>query len=123
MIYGSFTPDREAVIPLTGANTGGQGQEIRAIIDTGFNGYLTLPPDLASQLNLPLQAQTKVTLADGTETFLNVVEVNLLWETQSRTIPALLTEGTPLAGASLLYGCRLTIEMVDGGLVSIEPMQ
>jgi predicted aspartyl protease len=42
MITGLVNPDYEAVIRLRIQGPGGHEREIDAVIDTGFNGYLTL---------------------------------------------------------------------------------
>ena len=52
MISGVVTDDRQAVIHLIVRGPAGQEQEIEAIIDTGFDGYLSLPPSLIVLLGL-----------------------------------------------------------------------
>lgn len=61
MITGVVNADLEAVIrvPLRGPN--GQQLNIEAIIDTGFNGFLTLPPALLTTLGLPRLSRGRVT--------------------------------------------------------------
>jgi predicted aspartyl protease len=56
---------REAIIQiaLTGENK--QLKSIKAIIDTGFSGDLTLPRDVIDALGLTLRGIQKVILADG----------------------------------------------------------
>jgi hypothetical protein len=44
MISGVVTAYRQAIIRLTVHGPEGQKQEIEAVIDTGFDGTLTLPP-------------------------------------------------------------------------------
>ena len=44
MIERSVNAAYEAVISLSLRGPSGQAQEIDAVIDTGFNGFLTLPP-------------------------------------------------------------------------------
>ena len=53
MIEGTVNASREAVVPLTVASPAGRMQPIDAVIDTGFNGFLTLPAALVSELRLP----------------------------------------------------------------------
>jgi len=52
MITGSMNAYREATIRFTVLDTQGQAQEIEAIIDTGFTGFLTLPPSVVTTLGL-----------------------------------------------------------------------
>ena len=96
--------------------------EVEAVIDTGFNGYLTLSTERVTYLSLPTEAQTQATLADGTEVSLDMVYVQVQWGEEYRTIPSLVAEGDSLIGMSLLYGYNLSIDVVDGGRVSVIPL-
>jgi hypothetical protein len=46
--------------------------QIEFVVDTGFNDYLTLPPQAINAMNLPQYSNTSVRLADGTETTLSI---------------------------------------------------
>lgn len=52
MISGVVTGDRQAVIPLKVRGPTGQEQEIEAVIDTGFDGCLSLPSSVIVSLGL-----------------------------------------------------------------------
>ncbi len=52
MITGVVNTDYEAVISLQVQGPSGQEREVNAVIDTGFNGFLTLPPILVTALGL-----------------------------------------------------------------------
>lgn len=65
MITGIVTTAREAAISLTVRGPTGQEREIRAVIDTGFDGSLTLPPALIATLRLPWRRRGRALLADG----------------------------------------------------------
>ena len=122
MIQGTVTPDREAVISLKLRGPNGDEEEIEAIVDTGFNDYLTLPSSTLSQLALPFAAPTQGMLADGSIVSLDYYEVTVVWDNQPRKILALEAEGGPLVGMSLLYGYRLTLDAIDGGPVTIDEL-
>lgn len=52
MISGDVSKELEPVIPLELKVGSGGKQAIRAVVDTGFNGYLTLPEKTAAALGL-----------------------------------------------------------------------
>ena len=70
MMQGVVNQRCEATLPLVVGNAIGQRQVIDAVIDTGFNGFLTLPSSIITSLDLPWNASDIVTLGDGSETFL-----------------------------------------------------
>jgi len=80
MISGVVNGDLEATVRLLIRGPGGQEQEIDAVIDTGFNGFLTLSPALVRQLSLTHLGQSRALLANGQEELLDLYEVTLLWD-------------------------------------------
>ena len=52
MIHGVVSSRCEAILPIVVGNTNGKRQFIEAVIDTGFNGFLTLPSALIATLEL-----------------------------------------------------------------------
>ena len=60
MIQGSVNAAYEAVVTLAVRGPAGQTTEIDAVIDTGFTGFLTLPPALVSELGLPFVTSINV---------------------------------------------------------------
>jgi predicted aspartyl protease len=67
MITGVVTPFYEATIRLIMRGLSGQEQEIEAVIDTGFDGALTLPLADITVLGLPWRRRGRALLADGSE--------------------------------------------------------
>lgn len=65
MITGVVTDDRQAVIHLTVRGPAGQEQVIEAIIDTGFDGWLSLLSSLVAGLDLVWRRRGRALLADG----------------------------------------------------------
>ncbi|MDE3256895.1 MAG: hypothetical protein OYM47_03575 [Gemmatimonadota bacterium] len=53
VIAGIVTAYREAVISVTVRGHEEQAQEVEAVIDTGFDGWLTVPASLVAHLRLP----------------------------------------------------------------------
>ena len=48
MIEGAVNAHYEAVVRLPLLDSSGQTRDIDAVIDTGYNGFLTLPPALVA---------------------------------------------------------------------------
>ena len=54
---------------------------------------------------------------------LDVYLAVVIWNDREREVLALQAEGGALVGMSLLYGNRVTITVLDGGDITIEPIQ
>jgi predicted aspartyl protease len=63
-LYGTYR-NHLPRIPLTLPERSGDELEIEFVLDTGFDGYLTLPPEIAREIAIrPIGPQTQMT-ADG----------------------------------------------------------
>ena len=122
MITGFVTTNREAVIRLLVRADNNREETIEAVIDTGFNGFLTLPMSLISSLALSFAGTTRTTLGDCSEVRIDVFEATVLWENQERHVTVLATQGDALVGMAMLFGYRMTLEVEDGGAVVIEAL-
>lgn len=123
MITGTVNADREAVIKLKIVGTNGREEAIDAVVDTGFTGFLTLPPSLIASLGLPFQSHQQIILGDGNLYPVNVYTGSVEWEGRTRRIDIEEADTTPLVGMALMYGYKLTVEDRDGGSVTIELLQ
>lgn len=122
MITGKITANREAVIELDVIGSNQKREKIEGAIDTGFNGYLTLPGDLINCLNLHLAGSRHVTLGDGNVVVLDMYFARVLWHGQEKDVLALQADGGPLIGMSLLYGNRVMLEVINDGNVTIDSL-
>ena len=120
MIEGVVNAAREAVVTLLLQDSAGREREVDAVIDTGFNRYLTLPSTLVTELDASFLGVTRVVLANGSEETLDMHGVTVLWDGQQREVDALVADTTPLVGMSLLDGYSLYVEVRSGGRVVIE---
>lgn len=120
MIQGIVNQRCEATLPLVIGNTSGQRQLVNTVIDTGFNGFLTLPSTIISALDLPWNASDRVTLGDGRETLFDLYAVTVIWDGQYYEIDVAESDTEPLIGMALLYGYRLQMDIVEGGIVRLE---
>ena len=121
MIIGRVTAQREAVVLLVILDIVQQPHDVDAVIDTGFNGFLTLPRALVQMLQLPLAGNRRVTLGDGSTVVLDLYLATVLWDTQPREVLVLAAEGGPLMGMAMLYGSRVILHVADNGDVLIDP--
>ena len=119
MISGSVNHHRDAIVRLMVRGRQGQTFETEAIVDTGYNGSLTLPSNLISELGLPFLRQGAAVLGDGQEIAFDVYEGAVLWDGKIRRIAIDAADADPLLGTGLLYSHKLTIDIVEGGAVSI----
>lgn len=122
MILGVVTDDHQAVIHLTVRGPAGQENEIDAIIDTGFDGWLSLPSSIIISLDLPWRQRGRALLADGSESIFDIYEAIVLWDGGPLRIAVHEAETTPLIGMSLFRGYELIIQNQPGGKVSIRSL-
>lgn len=120
MIEGVVNDAYEAVVGLSLQGPGGQTQDIEAVIDTGYSGFLTLPPALVMELGLPFAYIGRALLANDDEVTFEVHDVTVLWDGRQRHIKADATGSTPLAGMLLLEAHDLNIEVEREGRVVIQ---
>jgi len=104
MIKGVVTRDRQAIISLKVQGPAGQERDIEAIIDTGFDGQLSLPESLVAALALAWRRRGCALLADGSDTIFDIYKAAAVWDGQSRRISVDEAETAPLVGMGLLEG-------------------
>ena len=119
MISGIVNADFEAIISLSVCDSEEKIYTQDAIIDTGFNGWLSLPPDLIDLLNLKWKRRGRAILGDGRECVFNVYEAVVVWDGDYLTIPIDEADSEPLVGMSLMEGYQLTVQVIEEGSVEI----
>lgn len=119
MITGAVKSD-EARIRLKLIGRQGRTQEVEAVIDSGFNGALTLPPALVTTLNLRWRSVDLATLADGSTCVFQVYVGSLVWDGKVRTILVAEADADPLVGMRLLRGHELKMHVRARGKVTIK---
>jgi clan AA aspartic protease len=122
MILGNVNTNREALIQLAVFGENKQKQGIRAVIDTGYTGYLTLPASVITNLGLTWYMQQEGILGDGSLCMFNVYEGSVIWDGQIRSVEINESEADPLVGMVLLEGFELKIQGVAGGLVTLTAL-
>ena len=122
MIIGVVNTNREATLRLVVRGANGQEHELETVVDTGFTGFLTLPPSLIVSLGLAWRGQAQAMLGDGSLHQFDVYVATVIWDGQARTVETDAADTIPLVGMGLLYGHDLRIQLVEGGTVSIEAL-
>jgi clan AA aspartic protease len=123
MIPGVVNENLEATVHLQVRGPGGREHDIEAVIDTGFNGFLTVSPAPVRRLGLLRIGRSRVRLASGQEELLDLYEIEVLWDGQWRTVETDAAETDALVGMSLAYGYSVYVEVIEGGRVVIEPLR
>lgn len=122
MISGWVNAYREAIVHIPVRSHEGREQPIEAVIDTGFNGHLTLPPHLIESFGLPFLRNGRAVLGDGSSVTFNIHEAVILWNGQPRRIPVDAADTEPLLGMGLLDGHELNVQVMNGGRALIKPL-
>ena len=120
MIEGMVSARHEAVVPLSIQGPDGWALDIEAVVDTGYQGFIALPPTMVAELALPFSHTTWMILADDTEASFAAHRATVLWDGQSREIDAHVAGATPLIGMLLLDGYSLRVDVKVGGRVVID---
>lgn len=123
MMEGRVVEAREVVVPLVSVDSSGQPWEIDATIDTGFNGWLTLPAEAIRQIGCEWVRDDVALLAGHHPVVCEYYRDALFWHGKLRNVEVVQLEHEPLVGMGLLEDCRLLIEVADGGRVVIEPLR
>lgn len=122
MIIGSVLETGDAVIGVTLRGPSEVELGVEAVVDTGFNDFLTLTSTTIEQLGLTFREYGRFTLADGTESASRLFTADVSWCSGWRRILVIEMDGGPLVGMALLRGTRLEIDVIPSGRVSITPL-
>ena len=121
MITGTVS-GRRAFFDLDVRGPSGREARVEFVLDTGFTGVTTLPPDACEALDLPFLRSQPSGLADGSQVMLEVYEATLVWGGVERQVEVLAITSAPLIGMTLLEGYDVHLQVAEGGLVTIEPL-
>ena len=120
MTTGIVNVDSGPIIPLSICGSDGKVYTQDAIVDTGFNGWLSFPPDLIAELNLKWKRRGRAILGDGSECVFDVYEAVLVWNKNFLTISIDEADSEPLVGILLMEGYQLIVQVFEGGYVELN---
>jgi len=122
MIRGQLASNGQALVALTLRGPSGAHRAVSALVDTGFSEFLALPESLITDLGLPYVDTHLAILADNSLVEAHVCECQVLWGDEYRDVLAHQMAGGPVIGMSLLRGHRLTVDVIEGGDVTISAL-
>ena len=120
MIEGRINDRYEPIITIAVTTPEGASREVEAVIDTGFNGFLSLPAELVEELGLPFLYSSRAFLADDRQVTLQTHQATINWDGQSRTVRASASGTTALVGMRLMEQHQLEIDVRREGAVRIS---
>ena len=122
MIRGTVA-NHEGTVRLSVFGRADQRDPIEAVVDTGYDGWLSLPQSMIHDLELPWINFGRAALADGSECGFDIYAGEVLWDRRRIHIQIDASETTPLLGMQLLEGFELTMQVRQGGPVTISRMK
>lgn len=120
MISGTVTTNFDPLLPLTLVNEDGIQRHVDAVIDTGFNGWLSIPLDLIEEMQFSWRHKAWVILADDSEAPCDVFDGAVVWDGHTRRIPIDCGGETPLIGMRLLENHVLQMMVTPNGSLTID---
>ena len=114
--------DRQAWLTVEIPNSNGQPLPVEVVLDTGFEGELALIVPIIRQLGLQEYDYGFAEQSDGSFARVAIYRAAVLWDGQSRQVDVIESGSEPLLGMELLLGSRVTLEVRDGGPVTITPL-
>lgn len=119
MIFGAVY-GRQPLIRLTVRGLGGRRQEIEAVVDSGYTGWITLPPITIAALDLRWQTFGRGVLADGSVSVFDVYQARVEWDGQLRRVFVDEFNASPLVGMALLRGYECRMQVRSRGKIIIK---
>lgn len=96
MIHGTVV-GLQARISITLRLSGRSDVEVECVVDTGFEGALTLPPAMIATLGLPYLTQLSANLANDSNVVTNVYVATVVWNSVERDVAVLAMGRRPLS--------------------------
>ena len=121
MTGGYIDQAHRAVIPVDIFDRQNRLRRVDAIVDTGFDDFLAIPANLVRSLDLPWLGEMEMRVATGQLESFELYRATVWWFGHRRPIRVLETQNEILAGTRLLWGSELTIQLWNGGAVTVSP--
>ena len=122
MLTGTVSDELQAWVAVEVLDGNGQPRPVEVVLDTGFNGDLALPPTTIRRLNLPPEIRRPAVTATGDRYSLMTYRATVLWDGQPRYVQVIEADSEPLLGMELLLDSLVTLEVRDGGHVTVDAL-
>ena len=109
-----------AIVEVEVRWSSGRSRTFEALLDTGFNGAVSLPAEVVEEVGLPLVTERTVTLGDASDVRVRVHAGYIRFSDGWRRCPVLATGDVPTVGMHLIHGLKVCFESADGGDIEIE---
>lgn len=119
MIFGTVR-GRQPLIRLIVRGVGGRRQEIEAVVDSGYTGWITLPSTTIAALDLRWQTFGRGVLADGSVSVFDVYQARVEWDGRLRRVFVDEFNASPLVGMALLRGYEYRMQVRSRGKIIIK---
>ena len=121
MIIGRVNWLLEATVHVEVQDASGNFHRIQCILDTGFDGDITLSSAVIGRLGLVATGSYPTVLANGDTVHLPVYAGIVSWHGHRISVEVMETRLESAIGMALLENSTLTVQAWDGGEVRIEP--
>ena len=122
MLTGRVSRELQAWVSVEILARDGQGHPVEFVLDTGFEGHLTLPLSIIRRLELTSAGNQDVLLANGQSDTLQLFAGVVLWHGRRRVVEIIESGSEPLLGMSLLRGSRVTLDVRYDGAVVVDAL-
>jgi clan AA aspartic protease len=122
MISGRVNNRYEAIVQILIQNQAGELVSVDAVVDTGFDGSLTLPANVIASLGLHWRGKAGVVLANGLVDECDVYAGVVKWDGIPRQVLVEAAETDPLVDMAMMKGFEMRLEVKLGGSVTLETM-
>ena len=119
---GRVNGDLQAWLTVEIVTPSGQPRPIEVALDTGFNGQIALPAITIQRLELSEESSRLAITATGDRVRLTTYYSTMMWHGEPRIIEVVKADSEPLLGMELLLGNRVTLDVLEGGPVTIYPL-
>jgi len=124
MKVGTVDASGDALVPLTVERRGSEGRQhdVAALLDTGFNGFLALPPTSIEDLNLEQVGREQYMTASGEMHVTGVYEAVVIFGERQLVVDEIVEAAEPLMGVGFLWGVKVCLGYREGGEVTLEEL-